>query len=270
MVHKALTICAQILIPSIFPFMVITNLLISCNFDEIVKSIIKKPFEALFHLNANLASAYFLGIVAGYPQGAYAVSAVYDKGGCTKEEAEQALCFCNNTGPSFIIAGVGAMYGNIRVGITIYLLQIGVSILYGIITRPKKPSLCEYDHIKRDIDLGVIPRAVTSSVIPMLNICAYVIVFSILCSMLAAAPINDCLKGLLLSVTEISYACNYISQNHLPLPLTGFAVLWSGICVHMQTYTVINGKLSLKKHYTAKLIQGLCVFFILYLKNIVF
>lgn len=269
-VKEALRLCAETLIPSIFPFMVLTNLLISCGFEGMVKAVIKRPFERIFHLNANLAAAYFIGIIAGYPQGAYTVCSIYDKGGCTREEAECALCFCNNTGPAFIIAGIGGMYNSIRTGIYLYLLQISVSMLYGILTRPRSLSSCPDTNKENEISFDIIPRAVTGSVMPMLEICGFVVIFSLICNIFALIPVPMFFKGVIYALTEISCAVHYISKNSLAFPLIGLSVMWSGMCVHLQTHAVVKGKLSLKRYYTAKLAQGTALFLILYLKNILF
>lgn len=268
-VQDALKLCGNILIPSIFPFMVLTNLLISCGFEGMVKCLIKRPFEYIFHLNANLASAYFIGLIAGYPQGAYAVCSIYDKGGCTKEEAQRAIAFCNNTGPAFVIAGIGGMYRNIRIGVMLYLLQISVSLLYGIITRPKKVSICPEKTEKKEIGFDVIPRAVTSSVLPMLEICGFVIIFSLICNLISRIPVPIYLKGVIYTLTEISCGSNFVCNNALPLALCGFGIMWSGLCVHLQTHAVVKKRFSMKRYYIGKALQAISVFLLLYLKNTV-
>ncbi len=247
--------------------MVLTNLLIACNFESTVKKIIKKPFEAIFHLNANLAAAYALGLISGYPQGAYAISQIYDKGGCTKDEAERALAFCNNTGPAFIIGGIGSMCGDRNIAISLFLLQIGISLVYGIITRPKKTM--EYTEIKdnRTIGFEVIPKAVTASVIPMLNICGFVLIFAVVCDMITHIPMTVEIKGLIYAVLEISNASAFITDNSLSIALLAFSVIWSGMSVHMQTHSVVSGRFSMKRYYIGKIIQSVSVFLIIYLKN---
>ncbi len=267
MITEALTLCAETLIPSIFPFMVLTNILISCGFDNMVKSLIKRPFEAVFHLNANLASAYILGIISGYPQGAYAIAEIYEKGGCTKDEAERALAFCNNTGPAFMIGAVGSLFGDTGLGRSLFFLQMGITLLYGIISRPKRLSSCLDIKSNTQISFDIIPKAVTSSVIPMLNICGFVVVFAILCSWVSLLPLNTEIKAFIYAVLEISNAVKFISR--IPsLPLLAFSLLWSGICVHMQTASVVGGRFSMKRYYVAKIIQSLLVFLILYLKKL--
>ena len=249
--------------------MVLTNLLIACNFDGMVKKLIKRPFEAIFHLNANLAAAYALGLISGYPQGAYAISQIYDKGGCTKDEAERALAFCNNTGPAFIIGGIGTMCKNRDLGTSLFLLQIGVSLVYGIITRPKR--IAEYTEIKNDRSIGfdVIPKAVTSSVIPMLNICGFVLIFAVVCDLITHIPMTVEIKGLVYALLEISNASAFITGNSLSVALLAFSVMWSGMSVHMQTHSAISGRFSMKRYYIGKALQSVSVFLILYLKNLV-
>ncbi|MBQ3183282.1 MAG: hypothetical protein IJB57_06410 [Clostridia bacterium] len=269
-ITEALRLCAETLIPSIFPFMVLTNLLISCGFDNMVKSLIKRPFEALFHLNANLASAYILGMISGYPQGAYAIAEIYDKGGCTKDEAQRALAFCNNTGPAFMIGAVGALFGDMRLGRNLFFLQIGVTLLYGILSRPKRISRSPEIKNNKRINFDIIPKSVTSSVIPMLNICGFVVIFAILCSWVSLLPLGIEIKAFIYSILEISNAVKFISRKTPSLPLLAFALFWSGICVHMQTASVVDKRFSMKRYYIGKIIQSLSVFLILYLKKILF
>ncbi len=268
-ITDALRLCAETLIPSIFPFMVLTDLLISCGFDGMVKSLIKRPFEALFHLNANLASAYILGIVSGYPQGAYAIAEIYEKGGCTKDEAERALAFCNNTGPAFMIGAVGSLFGDMKLGWSLFFLQMGVTLLYGILSRPKTLSPCAEIENNNNVSFDVIPKAVTSSVIPMLNVCGFVVIFAVLCSWVSLLPVNTGIKAFVYSILEISNSVRFISKNP-SLPLLAFSLLWSGVCVHMQTASVVAGRFSMKRYYIAKIIQSLSVFLILYLKKAAF
>ena len=249
--------------------MVLTDLLISCGFDDMVKKLIKRPFEAVFHLNANLASAYILGIISGYPQGACAIAKIYDKGGCTRDEAERALAFCNNTGPAFMIGAVGSLFGDARLGWSLFFLQTGVTLLYGVISRPKRLSFCTEIENNNSISFDIIPKAVTSSVIPMLNICGFVVIFAVLCSWVSYLPLNTEIKALVYSILEISNAVKFISKSP-SLPLLAFSLFWSGICVHMQTASVIAGRFSMKRYYIAKIIQSLSVFLILYLKKAFF
>lgn len=266
-ITDALRLCAENLIPSVFPFMVLTNLLISCGFEDMVKTLIKRPFEALFHLNANLASAYILGIISGYPQGAYAITEIYEKGGCTKDEAQRALAFCNNTGPAFMISAIGTLFGNVRLGWSLFFMQLAITLLYGILTRPKKLSSCTEIKNTSPISLDIIPKAVTSSVVPMLNICGFVVIFAILCYWVSYLPLGRGTKAFIYAVLEISNAVKFISRDP-SLPILCFSVIWSGICVHMQTASVVGGRFSMKRYYVAKALQSLSVFLILYLKKL--
>ena len=239
--------------------MVATGLLISCDFDKAVKKLIERPFRHIFHINGSLAAAYIIGTIAGYPQGAAAITAIYDKGGCTKKEAEQALVFCNNTGPAFIIAGLGGMLGNTTLGIKLFCVQTLTAALYAILTRPKEtysdaPELC---HENRDIGFDLIPRAITGSVLPMLNICGFVILFGIICSFINGIPLYEPIKTAVISILELTNASHRIIKLKTGLPFLAFSVGWSGLCVHMQTYSVIKNKLSMKKYLIGKFVQGL-------------
>lgn len=248
--------------------MIAVNLLVACGFEKAVKRVIRRPFEALFRLNGNLACAFALGTVAGYPQGAQAICRIYDKGGCTKEEAEQALCFCCNCSPAFAIGVIGGLLNNLRCGVMLFCLQLAVSIGYGIITRPRVLSALEEAQKKTSFSLDILPRAVTDSVIPMLNICAYVISFAFICNIVTLFDIPAVLKQFVYSLLELTNAVSYIIKEDGSLPLLGFALVFSGLCVHAQSYSVIMGRFSMKKYFVGKSVQACVTFFILYLQNL--
>ncbi len=256
---RSLILCGTTLIPSIFPYMVATNLLISCDFDKTVKRLIERPFRRIFHINGSLASAYIIGSLAGYPQGAAAITAIYEKGGCSKKEAEHALTFCNNTGPAFIIAGIGGMLKSTEAGVKLFLVQSLIALLYAIITRPKDTSYAPADNCGKSCEIGfdIIPRAVTQSVLPMLNICGFVILFGTACSFITELPVSETAKATLLSVLELTNATDLIVRTGLGTHFLAFSVVWSGICVHMQTYSIVKNHFSMRKYILGKLIQGL-------------
>ncbi|MBO6020421.1 MAG: hypothetical protein J6P88_04455, partial [Clostridia bacterium] len=47
------------------------------------------------------------------------------------------LAFVNNTGPAFLVGGIGlGLFGSVRIGWALYLLQIPVSLSVGFLFRP--------------------------------------------------------------------------------------------------------------------------------------
>lgn len=112
---KALTLCAGTVIPALFPFMVITGLLVRLGFGQWLAPDMAGLMASLFRLPGCAGSALLLGLVGGYPIGARTAAELYASGDLTRQEAERLLTFCNNSNPVFLISVLGAgVFGSVR------------------------------------------------------------------------------------------------------------------------------------------------------------
>ncbi len=98
---KALALCAGTVIPSLFPFMAVTGLLVRLGFGQWLAPYMAGLMAPLFRLPGCAGSALLLGLVGGYPIGARTAAELYASGALTAQEAERLLTFCNNSNPCF-------------------------------------------------------------------------------------------------------------------------------------------------------------------------
>ena len=101
---KALTLCAGTVIPSLFPFMTVTALLVRLGFGQWLAPHTAGLMAPLFRLPGCASSALLLGLVGGYPIGARTAAELYASGALTCAEAERLLTFCNTSNPVFLIS----------------------------------------------------------------------------------------------------------------------------------------------------------------------
>ena len=97
--------------PSLFPTMVIGNLLIKNNIELIIPKFIKKIFNKLFNFNDIETSIFIISIFTGTPSNAIYINEYLEKNLITKKEAEALLCTTHFINPLFVVAGVGIGYG---------------------------------------------------------------------------------------------------------------------------------------------------------------
>ena len=105
--RDGLRLCAAVMIPSLFPFFVISNLFVRRGYHQYVTACLRPVMEPVFGLAPEGASALALGAVGGYPIGAATAFQLYDEGILSEKEAARLLAFCNNAGPGFIFGVVG-------------------------------------------------------------------------------------------------------------------------------------------------------------------
>ena len=133
---SGVSICLEIIIPSLFPFFVFSSLLISSGAANRLYRIFSGSMPRLFGVSGVGALPLILGFIGGYPIGSKTVSELYTSGHISKKEAHRLLFFDGNTGPAFILGAVGtAVFRSITAGGILYLTHILSALLIGIICR---------------------------------------------------------------------------------------------------------------------------------------
>ena len=136
---KALTLCAGTVIPALFPFIVVTGLLVRLGFGQWLAPDMAGLMASLFRLPGCAGSALLLGLVGGYPIGARTAAELYASGDLTRQEAERALAVCNQAGPSFIFGVLGgAVFKSAAAGAFLYAVQIVSAVLVCRLTAKKQ------------------------------------------------------------------------------------------------------------------------------------
>ncbi len=273
---KGLDLCAMTVIPSLFPFMVISELIVSSGVGVRVSRLFAKPMRWLFGVSEAGAAAYILGIVCGFPIGAKTAVAMYDRGIMTKKELERLMTFCNNPGSAFVISAVGvSLFGNKKIGIALYVCVILSSAVVGYVGKyflgyKKDCASRNAMIIESDFSVKSITDAVGSSSVSMLTVCAYVVFFSAFVGCIGALLSRFSLPGEIISCIfgffELSSgvgAAAEVANRISAILLCALFVGWSGLSVSFQIMSVCSGRdISFKPFFIAKAAQGiLCAIF---------
>ena len=264
-VRSGLSLSARTVIPSVFPSLVLTDFLFSRPCD-LIENTVGRVFSRVLRTSPRGAVAWIAGLLSGFPVGAVTVADDVRRGALSPEEGAYLLSFVNNTGPAFLIGGVGlGLFGSVRVGWTLYLLQIPVSLLVGLLFRPKKRKRSVAPpHLSDQIPdpVASIVRASENCV----RIAGFVCFFSVLSALLSLLIPDGALLAALTSLLELGSGAVRSARLPFPfpaLPLTAFAVCFSGVSVYCQTAAVLNGAgLSAKSYLRGKIASGLIAFLI--------
>lgn len=195
--QDGLTLWATSVIPSLFPFFVATELLSYTNIVNILGKYFNKLMKPLFNVRGEGSFAFIMGIISGYPIGAKIACDLRESNICSKEECERLLAFTNNSGPLFIIGTIGIkMFGSSLIGFLLLITHILGSISVGICFRFFKSSSSNFlidNTLKRTSavstvklsNLGeIIEKSITTSISTILNIGGFIVIFSVVISIL--------------------------------------------------------------------------------------
>lgn len=144
-----LTLWFDRMVPTLFPFMILSTLLIRQNLTGSFVSFLYPLFGKIYGIGKNAVYCLFLGFLCGFPMGARTIGELYEAGKITKREASLLLSFCNNIGPVYFIGFVLPVTGLTKKELLPLFLfgMYGIPLLYGFFVHvsgfllPKEPSV---------------------------------------------------------------------------------------------------------------------------------
>ena len=187
--RDAMLLCAQTLIPSLFPFFVLSSLLIACGASELLSALLSPLMRPLFGLSGTGAAALALGLCGGYPVGARTAAELVENGALSRDEGERLLAFCNNAGPGFLLGVCGAgVFSSSRAGAALYLIHVAAALCAGLLICRALPPVPHgtYPHksAKAQHLSTAFPAAVQNALTGCLNVSAFVVFFTVLARLL--------------------------------------------------------------------------------------
>lgn len=266
--QDSLTLCAKVLIPSLFPFLILSDLILTSGAADRLGLLVGKPVRRLLGISPQSVSAVLLGMLCGFPIGAKMAISLYEEGRIGKSEAERLLALCSIPSPAFLIGSVGvALLGSRRLGILLYGINVLSACLVFLIGRlwnaKREPNAAESISDSRIYCLGAaqITGAITGAVQSMLGICSFVLAFSCVIRLsdllLTRLPciIPPLVTSLLFGTLELTSGINAAASLSGSLPFLACAIIsgWSGLSVLAQIVSLTgNRPLSFRPYLLAK------------------
>ena len=265
-VKNSLIFTASTVIPTLFPFMVVSKLISSSSITNRLTAALGKPAHKFFGLNCESLTAVILGFISGFPIGAVTVCESYGKGKLSKNEAERGLALAHNTGPSFPIGIAGAVLWNSEAfGIVLYVSQIVTWVIAAKLYKSDEVADKCYSNAVdgncRKSFARVFTEAVSSSALTCVNISAFAS-FMQLCSALFVSFLPKMpysAVAVISALFEFSDGCVKAASvgGAVGCAVTGFAIGFGGLSALMQgAAPALSIGLSVKPLITVKLSQG--------------
>ena len=261
----SLKLCVQSLVPSLFPFMIISDFLISSDTGKILKVLFARPLSFIFGTSREGSFAVLLGFLCGFPIGAKSALKLYEENKISHTELCHIMSFGNIPSPAFMCGAVGLLFQSSQIGVILFVSLILSSLILGTVGR----FIYKYNRKavpvsqKRTDAVNAFTSAVSSSAVVMLTVCGYVVFFSVLigyatrlCDIVGAPKILPViLSGLLEISNGISHSAG-LGGDISPI-LAAFFAGFSGLSVIFQIISLDSGRHIRKKTFVVqKLLQG--------------
>lgn len=282
----------NIVLPSLLPFFIISEILIAIGFLDIIGNFLEPLMRPLFNLPGIAAFPFSMSIISGYPTGSKIVASLRKDNLITKTEGERMLVLSSTSGPLFMLGAVTVgMFNNLKLAPLIlyphYLGAITMGFLFrfykhkdNFIKKNKKNSIKLAKFKKRSFfnknypPIGfILMNSVKNSMNSILLIGGFIIFYSVIIELLFASkpfslnyyvfPIDiNILQGLLAGILELTTGCKKITCANVDLitkiTIINFIIGWGGISIHSQVLAFLsNTDLNGRIYIIAKFFHGI-------------
>ena len=262
-------------LPSLLPFMILSNVLIGAN----AVSILMRPFSGFFRHGLGLSPeggyAWLLGLFCGFPMGARLTGTMYREKKISREEADYLLTFANQSSPMFLSTYV-ILHGLRDTSLTVPVFAVfyGSAFLTGLVFRilgrrfHLPPSAPEAAVSKKEVSQqtsygNLLDTSIMNGFEVITRLGGYIILFSILAGIVMQLPSPLHTAAPFLSgMTEITTGIHTISGTALSPQVKFIAVICStafgGLSTVAQTSCMLGGTgLSILTYLKGKLVNTL-------------
>ena len=276
--RQGLSLCTEVILPSLLPFLILSSLSSALGLPALLAALCA-PLLRRLGVPPVCAAPLLLGLTGGYPVGASALAALVRAGALRAEAASDALPWCNNTGPGFIVGVAGAaVFSSVRAGIALYFCHALAALALAALSIRRNP------HPVPDMPTlptaagnlaAALPESVQSAALCALGICAYVVFFSVLSALLRSAGVFSALAAwsslhlgtelraayaLLCGLLELGSGIGAM-RSMAPTPgnaaLAAFLLGFGGLSVHCQTLFAVSGtEIKCARHFAGRIIHG--------------
>jgi hypothetical protein len=252
--QEGVTMCIQTVIPSLFPFFLLSILLTTSLMGRRLRFL--RPFCRLCRIPVGAESILIAGFLGGYPVGAQCVSQAFEAEQLSTDDAKRLLGFCNNCGPAFLFGMSSALFGKWWTPWLLWLIHILSALLVGFLI-PGSAHKCSAPSLRSASPVEALDRSVRI----MAGVCGWVIMFRILITFsqrwfLWYLP-QEC-QVLFSGILELSNGCIALyeieNMSHRFILCSGF-LAFGGLCVTMQTLSVTSSQLDKGLYFPGKVLQ---------------
>ena len=207
--EEGIEICIRTLIPSLFPFFVLSGLL-SGGLQSLRGNWIRN-IDRCFQIPEGSSHLLLLGFLSGFPVGAKNVSDSYRGNQLSREDAARMAVLCNNAGPSFLFGILLSQFEDAGVVWMLWGIQILSCLVMARLTGKAAGRF-----IPAPTGEGISPvQAMNQAIRSMASVCGWVILMRIFLKFLELHIfpfLSPVLRVLVTGFLELSNGCLMLRQ----------------------------------------------------------
>lgn len=231
-IGDAITLWKNKIFPSLFPFMILSSLLVNYGFLNLTNKFVGPLMRKLFNLSENTSYVFVMSLLSGFPSSSMYAKELYQNNIITKEETFKIVLFTHFSNPIFIFAMIS------KKPLLVLTVHYLTNVLIGILIRDRnvKVGKNKYQELIPENFFVVFSKAIKKSIENLLYILGVIVFFFMLSTIL-----NNPLANIVLELSQgLNFINVYFSNPQLIASLSAFLLSFGGFSVHMQTYGILS------------------------------
>lgn len=260
-VSFSFAICINNLFPSLFPFLIISNLLTYYGFIEVCSKRFKFIMNKFFGVHENGAYILIMSMLSGSPSNSKYIVQLLDKNLISNKDANKLLAFTHFVNPLFIIGAIGTTFlKNKSIGIIILISHYLGNFIIGIIKREKySNNVYNYKEKNNNSFINVLTNSINDTINTLMLVLGVItsclIITTIIHNIFHTSPLFN-------GILEITQGVKYVSLSNQKLLIKTlfitFYISFGGFSIHMQVMSILEKKkIRYLPYFRARIMHGI-------------
>lgn len=240
-VQTGLSLCAALVLPALFPMLTVSAFLLASGLLQLFGRPVRDVLRTVFRLPGESAGVLLMALVGGFPVGASMTAQLYEEKRLSARQAKRMCLFCMAPGPAFVLSAVGeGVYRSLRAGVLLYASVCLSALLFGVLLSARakcageaRPEAGTGGVVRLASPLRALDTAVRRSARSMVQICAWVVLFSAVSACIEQLPLPPGAALLCSCFLEVTAGVQDAARV-LPIPAVAALLSFGGFAVHCQ------------------------------------
>ena len=255
------------LFPTLFPFFIVSNVLIQYGCVELIGSLIGKIMNKIFKLPSESGFVLVISLFSGFPSGAKYINELVKEEMLSIEDANRLLTFTHYSNPLFILGFISNIF-NKNIALIILVSHVLGGLITGFILNYNK-ELNNYKANKKHSNnktnsLGkILHSSIMDSLNTMFLLLGIVTIFVLITNMIQSTlDLSDISISIISGLIEITQGIKNISllniDIYFKILLTTLFISFGGLSIHTQVLSIIEeSKIKYKYFFVARIIHSI-------------
>ena len=256
---------------SIFPFIILCDILIYFNYHLFIKKIFGRLINKIFNIDSNTSIIFILSIFSSHPSNAIYIKNLLDNKIIDIKVANRILIYTYFPSIAFVIGVIGvSLYNSFKIGLILWIICFINNILIGLFLRKDNVYIESINNESKNISvfecfkLAIIKASNTSFII-LGNLIVFTIIINLIVNYIS---INPTILSVLTGFLELTSGVISISLLDIPFnvkfALTSLILNFSSLSILFQSFSILSSyKINIKKTLTIKLMFSIITFLLI-------